>query len=138
MSESSFLGTGWSFPPVFDNANHNLLLSSGVDNINQSIDLLLKTPKGSHRLAPNFGCNLFSYVFRRIDASLQEEMIEAVKSALLEGEPRIDVEAVNTAISADGITVMLAINYTVRQTNTRHNHVFPFSLLEGTNLSGSA
>ncbi|WP_248798712.1 GPW/gp25 family protein [Pseudomonas sp. MWU13-2105] len=134
MSDSSFLGTGWSYPPVFDNANFELQLSSGVANINQSIDLLLKTPVGSRTLMPDYGCNLSSYVFRRIDASLQEEIIQSVSLTLLNGEPRIDVERVDLSIQDGGAVVNVAITYVVRQTNARHNHVFPFSQLEGTNL----
>ena len=134
MADSNFLGTGWSYPPVFDDASYQLRLSSGVDNVNQSIDLVLKTPAGSRALEPGFGSNLSSFVFRRIDASVKEEIIQSVRYALLNGEPRIDVERVDLDVKDGGATVNVAINYTVRQTNTRHNHVFPFSILEGSNL----
>lgn len=134
MDESNFLGTGWSFPPSFDNANFKLKLSSGVANINQSIDLLLKTPQGSRSLTPEFGSGLFSYLFRRIDATSKEEIIQSVKTALLENEPRISVEGVELELSDQGVMLELTIVYLIRQTNTRHNHVFPFSQLEGANL----
>lgn len=137
MQDSSFLGTGWSFPPVFDNANYQLQLSSGESNINQSIDLLMKTPRGSRSLMPSYGCDLCRYLFCRLDATLQEEIIQSVKTTLLNSEPRISVEDVNIALSEDGSTATLSISYKVKLTNTRHNHVFPFSLLEGSNLSVS-
>jgi len=132
----SFLGTGWRFPPVFDNAGFELRLSTGVDNINQSINVLLQTPRGSRSLMPDFGCDLSSFVFRRIDATVKEEIIQSVKATLLDGEPRIDVEKVEVGLSESqrGQVMNLTITYTVRQTNSRHNHVFPFSQLEGTNL----
>ncbi|MBU0914118.1 MAG: GPW/gp25 family protein [Gammaproteobacteria bacterium] len=134
MNESSFLGTGWSFPPVFDNANYQLQLSSGESNINQSIDLLMKTPRGSRSLMPNYGCDLCRYLFCRLDATLQEEIIQSVKTTLLNSEPRISVEDVDISLSEDGSIATLSISYKIKQTNTRHNHVFPFSLLEGTHL----
>lgn len=134
MSDSGFLGTGWAYPPAFDRASAQVRMSSGVDNIEQAINVLLKTPKGSRCLMPTFGCNLSNYTFRRIDASAREQIIQAVSSALLEGEPRIDVERVDVALAADGTQLQLTLRYVVRQTNSRHNHVFPFSLLEGTNL----
>ena len=137
MNESHFIGTGWTFPPAFDDANYQLQLSSGESNINQSIDLLLKTPKGSRTLMPNYGSNLFSYLFRHIDASLQEEIIQSVKTTLLDSEPRISVERVDFSMAADGSSIALNITYKIKQINTRHNHVFPFSLLEGTNLGAS-
>lgn len=134
MADSTFLGTGWSYPPVFDDVNFELKMSSGVDNINQSIDLLLNTPVGSRTLMPDYGCNLSSYVFRRIDASIREEIIQSVRLTLLNGEPRIDVERVDLSVLAAEATAQIAITYRVRETNTRHNHVYPFSQLEGTNL----
>ncbi|QXH50495.1 GPW/gp25 family protein [Pseudomonas fakonensis] len=134
MAGSSFLGTGWSFPPVFDSASHQLRLSAGVDNINQSIDLLLRTPVGSRPLLPGYGCDLARFVFRRIDATAQEEIVQSVRLTLLNGEPRIAVEQVSVAVQKGGATVTVDIGYRVRSTNTRHNHVFPFSQLEGTNL----
>jgi uncharacterized protein len=134
MNESGFLGTGWSFPPVFDNANYRLQMSSGVSNINQSIDLLMKTRRGSRSVMPDYGCDLFRYVFGRLDSTLQEEIKQSVRTTLLNSEPRISVESVAIAMSEDGSIANLSITYKIKMSNTRHNHVFPFSLLEGTNL----
>lgn len=134
MNESSFLGQGWSFPPVFDATTHTLKLTAGEPNINQSIDLLLKTPRGSRTLLPEFGCNLFSYLFRRIDATAQEEIIQSVKTTLLNDEPRITVIDVDVGLSDEGAMVSITVVYQILQTNSRHNHVIPFAQLEGTNL----
>jgi phage baseplate assembly protein W len=133
-SDSSFLGTGWAYPPSFDNASLQLRMSSGADNIRQSIDVLLRTPKGSRSLMPDFGCNLGSFTFRKIDATVKEEIVQSVKTTLLEGEPRIDVEQVTVTPVERGTRLNIGIVYVVRKTNARHNHVFPFSQLEGTNL----
>lgn len=134
METGNFLGTGWSFPPSFDNANFALKTSSGEANINQSVDLLLKTPLGSRSLAPQFGSGLFNHLFRRIDATSKEEIIQSVKTALLDNEPRISVESVDLELSDQGVMLELTIGYLIRETNTRHNHVFPFSQIEGSNL----
>jgi phage baseplate assembly protein W len=134
MSEHCFTGTGWSFPPVFDNANYQLQLTGGQNNINQSIDLLLQTPLGSRSLLPNFGCSLSRYIFRRVDATVRAEIIQSVQQTLLDAEPRISVENVEVVDAADGSSLDINISYKIKQTNTRHNHVFPFSLIEGTNL----
>lgn len=138
MSKSTFLGTGWSFPPSFEQANYQLNLSADENNINQSIDLVLQTPRGSRSLLPDFGSDLFSFLFRKVDASLQEDIIQSVKITLLNDEPRIKVNKVDVAFMTDGAaTVAVTITYTIKKTNTRHNHVFPFSLLEGTNLQAT-
>ena len=50
-------------------------------------------------------------------------------------KPRIKVDKVEVIAHQDQVgTVALHIYYTIKQTNTRHNHVFPFSVKEGTNL----
>lgn len=134
MNENTFLGQGWAFPPTFDNALYGVGLSAGVENINQSIDLVLKTPKGSRSLMPNFGSNLFSFVFRRMNATLQAELVQSVKRTLLNFEPRINVLEVDVTMSSDAGIVYVNIVYLIIQTNARHNHVFPFSLIEATNL----
>jgi uncharacterized protein len=131
---NSFLGRGWAFPPTFDRATSKLRLSSGVDNIQQSIDLLIRTPRGARALRPDFGCDLLSYLFKHIDATAQEEIVQSVKTMLLNDEPRIEVESIELDLSDNGALAQLNIIYVVCQTNTRHNHVFPFSVLEGTNL----
>ena len=133
-TDSSFLGAGWAFPPAFDNATGRLQMTSGVSNINQSIDTLLQTMRGSRSMLPDFGCNLFSYLFQRLDATLEGEIVQSVKVCLLNSEPRIVVENVTVSQGGDGATIDLSIEYRIKLTNTRHNKVFPFSLLEATNL----
>ena len=133
-ADSSFLGTGWTFPPAFDNASGQLQLSHGVDNINQSIDVLLKTVQGSRSMQPGYGCNLSSFLFQRLDATLQGEIVQMVKLTLLNGEPRIVVDTVSVSAAVQDDAINIQVGYQIKWTNTRHNHVFPFSLIEATNL----
>jgi uncharacterized protein len=135
MDNSSFLGQGWAFPPTFDNANYSLRLSSGVANINQAIDLVLKTAMGSRSLMPDFGSNLNSFVFKQLTPSLQAEMVQSINATLLNFEPRITVEAIEVSLSDDRTVARFNVIYFIDQTNTRTNHVYPFSMLEATNLS---
>lgn len=134
MNDNTFLGQGWAFPPTFDNVFYGAGLTAGVDNINQSIDLLLKTPKGSRSVMPNFGSNLSAFVFQRMTAAQQQELIQSVERTLLNFEPRIKVLEVTVAMSSDAATAFVNIVYLIIQTNARHNHVFPFSVIEATNL----
>jgi phage baseplate assembly protein W len=67
---------------------------------------------------------------------LQSEGIEAVTVALRDYEPRIKVDAVLVTVENDEATLLaVKINYTIRQTDSRHNHVYPFALTEGTQLA---
>lgn len=133
-TDSSFLGSGWSFPPVFDNATHEVHLTHGEANINQSINVLLQTARGSRSMLPDYGSNLSSVLFRRFDATLQGEIIDMVKLTLLNGEPRIAVDFVTVSHNPPEGIINITVGYQIKLTNTRHNHVFPFSLTEATNL----
>ena len=135
LSNSQFWGSGWSFPPTFEVGNHQLEMTHAVDNINQSIDVLLQTHMGDRPVLPQYGSGLRQYAFRKRDATLQGELKDTVKSTLLANEPRISVTEVQVAFAdhQDGL-VLISIGYRIHQTNTRHNHVYPFHISEGTNL----
>ena len=135
MSESDFLGRGWQFPPAFSGAIRQVSMNSAQDNINQSIDLVLRTARGERCLLPYFGSELRSFLFRQPDATLKDEIIQSVRLTLLNDEPRITVESIDVSFTPEPAMVVIHIGYLIRQTNSRHNHVFPFSLLEGTTLT---
>lgn len=132
----SFLGTGWSFPPVFDKANRHVRMVSDEEDIAESIRIILSTTPGERLMQPEFGCNLKKLVFEKIDSTLIAELNHLIYHALLDFEPRINflnAEIINRD-ELDGI-LHIQVNYSIIITNTRHNMVFPFYLLEGTNIS---
>ena len=137
VNDASFLGTGWSFPPSFEKANHLINMTSAKNNIKQSIDLILQTPCGARSMMPEFGSRLHLCLFRTFDTSLEAEIKDVVESALLDFEPRIAVEnvVINSAHTQDNpVRIKVLINYRVKMTNSRDNHVYPFNLSEATDL----
>ncbi len=86
-------------------------------------------------MEPDFGAGLQRFFFRKMDETLKGEMINIIKMSLLLNEPRINVTNVDVEFTdtANGM-VEIMIDYTYIQANTRHNHTFPFSIMEGTNL----
>lgn len=133
--DSGFWGTGWSFPPTFNLANNQLSLVHKTENINQSINIILSTLQGERPMMPEYGSNMRSHLFKNIDAMIKGEIISTVKHSLLEHEPRITVNAVElTEVGGAEPVVQLLVQYTVRKTNSRHNHVMPFSMNEGRQL----
>ncbi len=133
--EIHFLGSGWAFPVSFSSGNGFLITSQYEDNINSNIDIILQTSKGERIMEPKFGSGLQEFFFRPMDETLKGEIKEAVKTSLLNYEPRITVQNVSVEYTdlLNGL-VEITITYTYNQTNTRHNYVFPFHLKEGTNL----
>jgi len=129
------MGSGWAFPVSFSDGNYQVNLSSYEENIDDSINAILQTRMGERCMEPQFGSGLQQFVFKKPDASLQAEITEAVRMALLQCYPRITVLSVTTSLT-DPVNGLLEvnINYMYNQTNTRHNYVFPFHIKEGTNL----
>ena len=130
-----FLGSGWSFPVTFSAGNHQLQLTKYETNINEMIHLIMQTTLGERPFESQFGSGLQTFFFKEMRPTLQGEIREAIKTSLLNNEPRIKVLSV-TVVFADLRTglVEVAIDYMYNQTNTRHNYVYPFYIKEGTNL----
>lgn len=135
IREKEFLGSGWAFPVTFSAGNNHLQLTRYEDNINQMIDIIMETTFGERPFEPQMGSGLQKFFFSEMNATLKGEIREAVKSALLDNEPRITVieVIVEFADVLNGL-VEITITYEYNQTNTRHNYVYPFYLKEGTNL----
>ena len=133
--KSSFLGAGWAFPPSFSKTNCLLDISVSSANIKQSIDLILNTPVGSKCTNPKFGSELNHYIFKRFNTAMEADVSHAVSTALLNFEPRITVTQVDVLlVDEKEVTLNIIINYVVKKTNARDNHVFPFYLNEASNL----
>lgn len=132
----SFLGTGWSFPPDFSKIENSVQMVSDVTDIEDSIRIILSTTPGERIMQPEFGCDLKRLVFEIIDSTLLASLDHLIYHALLNFEPRItflNTEVLNLD-SPDG-KLLIQINFKVIITNSKHNIVFPFYLLEGTNIS---
>ncbi len=133
--EKSFWGSGWSFPPTFSADDHQLATTHGIENIQQSIDIIIATQRGERSLMPNWGMDLNSFLFSPLNGGLKNEITSSVRLALLNFEPRIRVLDISVEQIPNGAAHLgVFIEYLVKKTNTRHNHVYPFSDLEGTNL----
>ena len=134
-AEKQFLGSGWAFPVTFSAGNYQLNLTAYEENVNNAINAIMLTRMGERSLEPQFGSALYQYFFRNPDATLQGEIVDAVKTALLHNEPRITVMNVSVEFTdmLNGL-VEVTVAYIYNETNTRHNYVFPLHVKEGTNL----
>ncbi|GGB79192.1 baseplate protein [Flavobacterium suaedae] len=133
--EEHFLGSGWAFPVRFSAGNHKLEMSWYEKNVNDSINIILQTNMGERCMQPQFGSGLQPLFFKKMNENLRGQLIDAVKNALLQHEPRITVKDVKVTFAdeTNGM-VQVDIYYIYNQTNTRHNYVYPFYVKEGTNL----
>lgn len=131
--EKTFLGTGWGFPPTFSRSTYAAEMVSDEVDIRQSLWILFSTPAGERVMLPEYGSRLWQMVFRNVTTTLLTQLEEMVRQAVLYWEARVDVDEVQAQPDAtvDGL-VLITVHYTVRQTNSRYNLVFPFYLREKT------
>ncbi|HTS30411.1 MAG TPA: GPW/gp25 family protein [Bryobacteraceae bacterium] len=126
-----YTGIGWKFP-VQVRPGGQLIFSSGEQNIEDSIWIILATARGERQMLPRFGCGIHDLVFAPNNPSTQGNVAHLVKDALTEWEPRIDVLDVNvSAPPGDANTLLIRVDYRIRSNNTFGNMVYPFYITEG-------
>ncbi len=132
---NAFLGRGWTFPPTFRKEREEVEMVTEVDDINQSLEIILSTRLGERIMRPEFGCNLEELLFSPIDLTLTTFISDLVTRAITLYEPRVDLNRVNidTSENLEGV-VNIEVDYTIRATNSRRNLVYPFYRGEGTDV----
>ena len=132
--QSSFLGTGWAFPPKFTRGPQSVLMVSDEEDIRQSLEILLTTSIGERFLRPAYGCDLRRYLFEPLDEGLVAYIRDLVNNAILYHEPRIRLTDLTLSTQADEGVLLIELEYVIRSTNSRQNYVFPFYKDEGTDI----
>jgi len=128
MAQAPFLGKGWRFP-ILPDASGGLEYISGDANVEQSLHILLMTLLGERVMRSDFGTPLPRLVFSPGSTQYLRLLERAVQDAVTNWEPRVDVnQALAEADPIDRFKVVVSISYTVRQTNTSSNLVFPYYL----------
>ena len=129
--EFSFLGQGWGFPIQFNVDEGSVDLVGGVEDIEESLKILLNTLPGERVTNLRYGCRAQEKIYDPIDGQFSFLAEEAIQSAIDFYEPRIKLESVNIVREEqnEGL-VVLELSYVVKMTNARHNLVHPFSELE--------
>ncbi len=128
VNEASFLGTGWSFPPAFDKGRAQVELTSGVEDINKSLEIIFSTALGERVMNPTFGCSLEEMVFEPMNAATTTYLENLLKTAILYHEPRIDADRISVEPDQNEGVLMIEISYVVRTSNSRFNFVYPMYL----------
>lgn len=132
MSQSfnSFLGTGWAFPPAFDNESGTVNMVSNEQDIRESLNILLSTSLGERVMQPRYGCNLTDYLFEPLSSSMIGFIKDRVENAILFYEPRIIAERIE--VTDDGSfdliegKFIISVEYTIPGTNSRFNYVYDY------------
>ena len=129
---SSFLGTGWSFPPEFDRADGQVRMTADEQDIEGSLRILFGTALGERFLVPKYGLDLREVLFEPMSTTMRTFLKDRVRTAILIYEPRINLLGleIDSPDPNDG-RLHIVLDYEVRATNSRFNLVFPFYRFDG-------
>ena len=138
MNGKEFLGRGLKFPLQVDPRTGKIAMSDQEEDIREAIGIILRTGRGERVMRPEFGADTLDYAFAPASSSLSSSIAYDLRLILLEQEPRIrDVEI--QCSQPDRLTgaLVIQVSYTVRSTNNRYNHVYPFYATEGSEGGGA-
>ena len=123
---NAFLGRGLRFPVDVDGTGA-LQIAANEDKVRDSVLLILGTVQGERQMRFDFGSRIQEQVFSELRASTFSRIAFQVQEALIQWEPRIEVQSVRARPDAveEGV-ILVAVDYTVRATNNRFNLVYPF------------
>ncbi len=134
MSNADLMGTGWAFP-IRINGRGGLATSRGAARVQDAIWIIVKTSLGERVMRPEFGAGINDFVFQPNSPLVRGQLAAAIRAALLQWEPRIDLEGVRVESGADAgglrSEVLVAVDYRLRATNELFNVVYPLYLEEG-------
>ena len=138
MKEKEFLGRGLKFPLQVDPRTGKIAMVEHEEDIREAIGIILRTTQGERVMRPEFGAKTLDYAFAPVSSSLTNSIAHALRLILLEQEPRIrDVEISCEDLNQREGSVVIHVSYTVRSTNNRYNHVYPFYVTEGSEGGGA-
>ncbi len=126
-TENDILGTGWSFPPRFDKVQMSPKMLNGVEDIENSIYVIIHTKLGERILRNDFGSNIHDLLFEPLNANMKTYMSSSLKSSLIQNEPRIEIEQIELEQSDQTVgRVDIHIQFSIIETQVSRNLVVPF------------
>jgi uncharacterized protein len=129
------VGRGWAFPLKIGSQGR-LVLTNERNELDQAIQIILKTAPGQRVMRPTFGCRLHELVFVPNNSDTAARARRYVEEALAMWEPRINLQEVRVKADFDphnlkmsGHQLLIEIDYEVKATHDRRSLVYPFYLI---------
>ena len=129
VHDAGFIGRGFRFPMGVDHRG-SLALTTGPEELDSSIRVVVSTAPGERVMRPAFGCKIWDLLFEPVNANTLGYMAQAVREAIAQWEPRVETESVDVLPDKrDTSLVHIYVTYRVRSTNDRRNLVYPFYVI---------
>lgn len=88
---------------------------TGLDSINQSIEILLGTAKGSNPVRPDYGVNLYEFLDAPVSriGELKNDILQNITAFI----PEVEVNSINHVVSQEHVTI--TVLWTERETGNQ-------------------
>ncbi|WP_171845261.1 MULTISPECIES: GPW/gp25 family protein [unclassified Burkholderia] len=93
-------GAGWKFPLTFDlqgpstdqdiNERSAVVMSTGADNVAQSLGILFQTQPGERIMRASYGCDMQSMVFENVSEGTLASLHSRISESVARYEPRAE------------------------------------------------
>jgi uncharacterized protein len=123
-------GRGWSFPAKFSKKDAELEMSEGVQDINESLYIIITTNFGERVMNTNFGCGVSNYIFDDLNTPTLALIEDNIRNSITLYEARVDLEEIEFDLNDGSGRLDIHITYKLRNENSRFNYVFPYYLKE--------
>lgn len=109
-------------PQMFSLVRGSTQLSSELEAINQSIKLVLTTSKGELFGDPDFGTDLYTFIYDYEGEALNQLIKDEIVTCLNEQCPRIYVTSEDITIQEEDKTLHITISYHIRYSDYTANY----------------
>lgn len=137
IADHPHLGRGWAFPPRWDlepgedGDEATLVVSAGLDHVQEAMRILLRTAIGGRVMRPTLGVGVDRYVFEPRTTDICYRLANDVERALLLWEPRVIVDAVEARPADDADDrIDIRIDYRIDRHSRPTNLVIGFYVQE--------
>lgn len=111
-----------SHPQEFLPSTGRTQLAQEIESINQSLSLLLTSAKGELFGDPEFGCNLYSYLYEFSGDLLNQLIKEDIVNTIYNQETRVVVNNKDITITDNGTSLDINITYSIKYTNYKSDY----------------
>lgn len=111
-------------------SDNNINQVTNISRINQSLLIILSTPKGSVPMLPTLGTDLYKLQFSDVTESNLESIRLEVESVIANQEPRVKVISCDVSFDYQN-TVKVSVTYSINNTNISGNFLYDFAVKDG-------
>jgi uncharacterized protein len=126
-TDNPYIGTGWSFPPTFSPGGEEIAMTTGKEDIENSLRILFNTEIKERVMQPYYGSGMKQKVFDAINQNFLTYTKYIILHAITYHEARIALESLDLVLDEqEEGKLIININYYIRGEYKKYNFVYPY------------